>query len=74
MGIKRTKDASELLLARSLISNTAVAFGIEAIDMVCIDFKDSEALSAECIAGFNLGFTGKVLILSLQASHSSVTN
>lgn len=38
----------------------AKAFGKQAIDLVCIDYKDSEKLKSESIDGKNLGFTGKV--------------
>ena len=67
LGISRTLSGKELLLARSLVANTgrhcfisARAYGMEAIDMVCLQYKDAALLKAECLDGFNLGFTGKV--------------
>lgn len=33
-----------------------------AIDMVCLDFRNSEVLKRESIDGFELGFTGKQVI------------
>ncbi|NTF43919.1 CoA ester lyase [Rhizobium rhizogenes] len=38
------------------------AYGLEAIDSVFNDFKDMEALDAECAQGIAMGFSGKMLI------------
>lgn len=38
----------------------ARAFEVEAIDMVCLDFKNLEILEAESRHGRELGFSGKV--------------
>jgi citrate lyase subunit beta/citryl-CoA lyase len=38
------------------------AYGLEAIDSVFNDFKDMEALEAECGQGVAMGFAGKMLI------------
>lgn len=40
---------------------TAKAFNLEAIDMVCVNYKDLDYLKEECQDGRRLGFTGKVL-------------
>eukprot|EP00536_Pseudo-nitzschia_multiseries_P011055 jgi/Psemu1/319999/estExt_fgenesh1_pm.C_3580003 len=61
----RTPDAKELLYARSQIVITAKAYGLQAIDMVHINFRDLDELASECEAGKQLGFTGK------QAIHPS---
>ncbi|PPQ77480.1 hypothetical protein CVT25_011350 [Psilocybe cyanescens] len=63
--IIRTPSRRELLYTRSQIVITAKAFGLDAIDMVCVDFRDLEILTDECIDGRQLGFTGK------QAIHPS---
>ena len=44
----------------------AAAFGLQAIDIVAIDFKDIEALSKETEFGAQLGFTGKQIIHPAQ--------
>ena len=44
VGATRTQDAVELLYARQAVVTTAAAFGLQAIDIVAIDFKDIEAL------------------------------
>ncbi|CAJ1970164.1 unnamed protein product [Cylindrotheca closterium] len=61
----RTDSATELLFARSQLVTTAKAYGLQAIDMVHIQFRDLEALEDECQRGRELGFTGK------QAIHPS---
>ena len=45
---------------------TAAAFGLQAIDIVAIDFKDIEALKKESEFGAQLGFTGKQIIHPAQ--------
>jgi citrate lyase beta subunit len=66
LGATRTKDAVELLYARQAVLTAAAAFGLQAIDMVTIDFKDLPALRAESEAGARLGFTGKQIIHPAQ--------
>ncbi|KAH9980198.1 citrate lyase beta subunit [Lactifluus volemus] len=63
--IIRTPSHQELLYPRSKVAVTAKAFGLEAIDMVCINYNDSEHLRNECADGRRLGFSGK------QAIHPS---
>ncbi|PFH53885.1 hypothetical protein AMATHDRAFT_53467 [Amanita thiersii Skay4041] len=60
--IIRTPSRRELLFTRSQIVIIAKAFGLEAIDMVCVNYKDPKALQEECIDGRQLGFTGKQAI------------
>ncbi|KJE96847.1 hypothetical protein CAOG_07108 [Capsaspora owczarzaki ATCC 30864] len=62
MGITRTAGARELLFARSSTVVHAVAHRLQAIDMVCMEFKDNQRLSQECEEGFEMGFTGKQAI------------
>src|SRR5512143_3712461 len=59
VGATRTAEATELLYARQATVVAAAAFGLQAIDIVAIDFKDLEALRSESEAGARLGFTGK---------------
>ncbi|KAI0754918.1 Pyruvate/Phosphoenolpyruvate kinase-like domain-containing protein [Daedaleopsis nitida] len=61
-GITRTTSRQELLYTRSHIVVTAKAFGLKAIDMVCVNYKDLEYLRDECEDGRRLGFTGKAPI------------
>ncbi|KAF9485859.1 beta subunit of citrate lyase [Pholiota conissans] len=64
-GIIRTASRRELLFTRSQIVIAAKAFGHEAIDMVCVNYRDLQTLQEECLDGRQLGFTGK------QAIHPS---
>lgn len=58
-GATRTKDAKELLYARQKVVTTAKAFGLQAIDLVYIDYKDVEGLRQQAREGALMGFTGK---------------
>jgi citrate lyase subunit beta-like protein len=58
----RTESAMELLFARSQLVVTAKAYGLQAIDMVHVQFRDLDALAVECQRGRELGFTGKQAI------------
>lgn len=58
-GATRTKDARELLYARQKVVVTTKAFGLQAIDLVYIDYKDVEGLRRQAREGALMGFTGK---------------
>ncbi|KAI0036474.1 citrate lyase beta subunit [Vararia minispora EC-137] len=64
--IVRTFTRQELLYTRSQIVVAAKAFGLEAIDMVCVNYKDTAYLREECEDGRRLGFTGKQAIHPAQ--------
>ena len=66
LGATRTPEAMELLHARQTVLTAAAAFGLQAIDMVAIDFTDLEALRREAGFGAGLGFTGKQIIHPAQ--------
>ena len=75
--IIRTPSRLELLYTRSQISLAARTFGLEAVDMVCVNYKDAEYLRDECEDGRRLGFNGKVcgmeVWLSRELSYSCTT-
>uniref|UniRef100_A0A673ZFN5 Citramalyl-CoA lyase, mitochondrial n=1 Tax=Salmo trutta TaxID=8032 RepID=A0A673ZFN5_SALTR len=62
IGATRTKDARELLYARQKVVVTTKAFGLQAIDLVYIDYKDGEGLRQQAREGVLMGFTGKQVI------------
>ncbi len=66
VGAIRTKEAVELLYAREATVAASAAYGLQAIDIVAIDFKDLEALRRESEFGAQLGFTGKQIIHPAQ--------
>ena len=66
VGAVRTPEAMELLYARSAVVTAAAAFGLQAIDMVTINFQDLETLRREAAFGAHLGYTGKQVIHPAQ--------
>lgn len=66
LGATRTSDAVELLYGRQATLTTAAAFGLQALDIVAIDFKDLDAVRREAEYGARLGFTGKQIIHPAQ--------
>ncbi len=66
IGATRTKEATELLYARQAVVVACAANGLQAIDIVTIDYKDIEALRAESEFGARLGYSGKQIIHPAQ--------
>jgi citrate lyase subunit beta-like protein len=66
IGAVRTPQAWEVFYGRSAIVTYAAAFGLQAIDMVYTDFRDSDGLLAESIQGAQMGFSGKQVIHPAQ--------
>jgi citrate lyase beta subunit len=62
IGATRTKEATEVLYARSAVVTACAANDLQAIDMVYIDFHNIEGLRAESEQGARLGFSGKQII------------
>ncbi|XP_062390208.1 citramalyl-CoA lyase, mitochondrial isoform X2 [Sardina pilchardus] len=62
IGATRTKDARELLYARQKVVVTTKAFGLQAIDLVYIDYQDGDGLRQQAREGALMGFTGKQVI------------
>lgn len=62
IGARRTPEAWEVFYARSAIVTHAAAFGLQAIDMVYVDFHDEEGLRGEARQGAEMGFAGKQVI------------
>ncbi|KAI1899600.1 hypothetical protein AGOR_G00063460 [Albula goreensis] len=62
IGATRTKDATELLYARQKVVVTTKAFGLQAIDLVYIDYQDGDGLRKQAREGALMGFTGKQVI------------
>ena len=62
LGVPRTIDGEELLLARSQVVLAAAAAGVDAIDTVFTDVNDVETLRRDCERARGLGFRGKIAI------------
>ncbi len=62
IGAERTPAGWEVFYARSAVVTHAAAAGLQAIDMLFVDFQDAEGLRAEARQGVELGFSGKQII------------
>ncbi|KAJ1960121.1 hypothetical protein IWQ62_004351 [Dispira parvispora] len=62
LGLHRSRQKMEMLYARSALVTAAHAFGLQAIDLVCMDFRNPDVLAEECANGRDMGFTGKQAI------------
>jgi citrate lyase beta subunit len=62
IGASRTREGWEVFFARSAVVTHAAAYGLQAIDMVFVDFRDSQGLSKEALQGAQMGFAGKQII------------
>ena len=62
IGAHRSQSGWEVFHSRSEVVTHAAAFGLQAIDMVYIDFQDSEGLQVQATQGAHLGFDGKQII------------
>ncbi|HTP07036.1 MAG TPA: CoA ester lyase [Anaerolineae bacterium] len=68
IGATRTKAGWEVFYARSAVVTYAAAFGLQAIDTLCIDFNDEAALIEDAQFGMRMGFSGKLAIHSKQVN------
>ncbi|KAI7850368.1 Pyruvate/Phosphoenolpyruvate kinase-like domain-containing protein [Circinella umbellata] len=66
LGLIRTGTRKEMLFARQMIVNAATAYGLQSLDLVCVDFQNPEVLKEECKEGREFGFTGKQAIHPAQ--------
>lgn len=75
IGATRTADAWEVFYARSAVVTHAAAFGLQAIDMVFLDYTDLDGLAREAAVGARLGYSGKQAIHPAQVApiHSAFT-
>ena len=68
LGIPRTLDGEELLLARSQVVLAAAAIGADAIDAVFVDLAAPERLRQDATRARALGFRGKMAIHTDQVA------
>ncbi|MBI4672330.1 MAG: CoA ester lyase [Chloroflexi bacterium] len=62
VGAIRTREGLEVLYARSAIVAACAAFGLQAIDLLFLDFHDPDGLRAETLRGAQLGYAGTQVI------------
>jgi citrate lyase beta subunit len=58
----RTREGLEVFYARSAVIVHAAAAGLQAIDMVYVDFHDLQGLEAEAVQSARMGYAGKQII------------
>lgn len=68
IGATRTPAGWEVFYARSAVVTHAAAFGLQAIDTLCIDFNDEAALIEDAQFGARMGFSGKLAIHPKQVN------
>ncbi|KAM6290763.1 citramalyl-CoA lyase, mitochondrial isoform 2-T3 [Porphyrio hochstetteri] len=62
IGATSSKETQDILYAQQKIIVTAKAFGLQAIDLVYINFRDEDGLRRQSREGASMGFTGKQVI------------
>lgn len=62
VGAIRTPEADEVFYARSAVATYAAAFGLQAIDMLHVNFKDAEGLGKLASQGARLGYSGMQIV------------
>jgi citrate lyase beta subunit len=62
IGATRSHEGWEVFYARSAVVTHCAAFGLQAIDMVYVNFHDNEGLLLEARQGARMGFDGKQII------------
>jgi citrate lyase subunit beta/citryl-CoA lyase len=62
VGLTRTEGSEELLYARQRVAIAAAAAGIDAIDGIYTDIRDTAGLRAEAETALHFGYDGKTLI------------
>ncbi|KAK7831552.1 hypothetical protein U0070_015064 [Myodes glareolus] len=62
IGATSNRDTQDILYARQKIVVIAKAFGLQAIDLVYIDFRDGDGLLKQSREAAAMGFTGKQVI------------
>jgi len=62
VGAIRTPEAEEIFYARSAVATYAAAFGLQAIDMLHVNFKDSAGLFRLAAQGARLGYSGMQIV------------
>jgi citrate lyase subunit beta-like protein len=65
-GIAHKAGETAILYARSALVTAARSYGLQAIDMTSLDFRNPEVVLREAVGSKQLGFTGKQVIHPMQ--------
>ena len=68
IGATRSRGGWEVMVARSSVVTHAAAFGLQALDMIFVDFRDQVNLKIEASQAAAMGFTGKQIIHPAQVA------
>ena len=68
IGGMKSDDPSGILYARSAVVTHSAAYNLQAIDMVCTEYKNEELLVKEARFGMAMGYTGKQVIHPAQVA------
>lgn len=68
VGAIRTHEGLEVLYARSAVVAACAAFGLQAIDLLYLDFRDPDGLRVQAARGAALGYAGMQVIHPNQVS------
>ncbi len=68
LGIERTSAGKEIEYARHRVVYGCRACGLPAYDTPFLDYTDSKALEADCVAAKSIGFSGKTCIHPSQTA------
>ncbi|PVV04113.1 hypothetical protein BB560_001399 [Smittium megazygosporum] len=63
----RSPGFPELYYARSLVANTAHAYGLESLDMINLSPDCGKDFKEECLQGYRMGFSGKQILYPEQS-------
>lgn len=67
LGVDLTRDAEELLYARSRLVVAARAAGLaKPVDGPWLDLRDTDGLAADCVRSLGLGFQGRITVYPPQ--------
>uniref|UniRef100_G3QUG3 Citramalyl-CoA lyase, mitochondrial n=1 Tax=Gorilla gorilla gorilla TaxID=9595 RepID=G3QUG3_GORGO len=74
IGATSSKETLDILYARQKIVVIAKAFGLQAIDLVYIDFRDGAGLLRQSREGAAMGFTDVITVVITPSSSPSPSN
>jgi citrate lyase subunit beta/citryl-CoA lyase len=66
LGARRTEDGHEVVYARQKVVTAAAAAGVDAVDTLWTEFKDTDGLREDTERGIGLGYDGKLAIHPTQ--------
>lgn len=74
MNLRRSPSNWEVQTPRSMVALAAKAYGLQAIDQVCVAVKDAERTAEDMLQGRAIGYDGKMVLhpIQVQAVHDAL--